>query len=207
MRTDTPLKTCGYGFDHEMSASPHQHIPWLQHDPGSVCQPLITTFLPVLPQRALLPQIPTRSVLHCGHPQDHYTLWQQQAQACTPASPPHSVVMGFGLRPTPYLLAVMTFGLRPTPYHPVVMGFLIASACRWLGQWFAHHNARRIARRIAHCFCLLTAISSVCGLQYLLTAIATVCALQCSSNRASDHSSLPLIDSYPNGLRAAILME
>ena len=97
--------------------------------------------------------------------------------------------MGFGLHPTPHLLAVMSFGLRPTPHHPAVVGFLIASTRRQLAQQFAHHNARRIARRIAHCFCLLTAILSVCGLQY-------------SSNRLSDRSSLPLVDSDPIGMNS-----
>ena len=142
-----------------------------------------------------------------GHPHDHYTSWQQQAQACTPASPPHSVVMGFSLGPTPYLLAVITFGLHPTPHHPAVVGFLIASGCRRLAQWFAHRNAHQITCRIAHFFYLLMSIPSGCGLQYLLTAIPTVCAPQCSSNRASDRSSLPLIDCYLNGLHAAILVE
>jgi hypothetical protein len=40
----------------------------------------------------------------------------------------------------------------------------------------------------------------------LLTPFTTVCALELS-NSASDRSSLPIVDGYPNGLRAAVLVE
>jgi len=39
------------------------------------------------------------------------------------------------------------------------------------------------------------------------TALTTVCVTQCSSNGASDRSSVSLVDGYPNGLPAAMLVE
>jgi len=42
-------------------------------------------------------------------------------------------------------------------------------------------------------------------LQYFTTTLTTVCVMQCSSNGASDRSSIPLVNSYPYDLRTAIL--
>jgi len=38
-------------------------------------------------------------------------------------------------------------------------------------------------------------------------ALTTLCATQCSSNGASDRSSVSLVDGYPNALPAAMLVE
>jgi hypothetical protein len=54
---------------------------------------------------------------------------------------------------------------------------------------------------------LSTSIPTVCAPQYLSIAITTVCPLQHLSNSASDGSMLPLVDGYPVGLRAGILVE
>jgi len=38
-------------------------------------------------------------------------------------------------------------------------------------------------------------------------AITTVCTTPCSSNGVFDHSSIPLVDGYPYGLRDAMLVD
>ena len=68
------------------------------------------------------------------------------------------------------------------------------NTCQWLSECFACHNTRRIVYWITHRFLSSRAIRSVYPLQY-------------SSNSMSDHVSIPLVDSYPNYLHVAILVD
>jgi len=75
--------------------------------------------------------------LHCHHTspvvthfsvvchRHHYTSQRRQAQACTPTTPYHPAVMGFGLRPTPHLPGgrAPRRALPPAPHLPAVVHF------------------------------------------------------------------------------------
>jgi len=90
-------------------------------------------------------------------------------------------------------------GLRAAMPIEWGIGCLIAPARRRLSQLFAHPNARRqlsrrfalcnarrMACQIAHPFRSLTALLTVCPLQYLLMALKTVCVAELTSNSTSD---------------------
>ena len=64
--------------------------------------------------------------------------------------------------------------------------FAHPNARRQLSRWFVRRNGRRMACQIAHRFRSLTALPTVCPLQYLSMALSTVCMPELTSNSTSD---------------------